>query len=93
MAESGKLPVSPMLAQYLVGLCALQWDAESVSIDVTLGDVVADAITGSGRDVDVMVTVDTPEGVFAFKGYEVKRLFGNESAPVVGGYPGRGSCR
>ncbi len=26
-------------------------------------------------------------------GTVVKWLFGNESAPVVGGYPGRGSCR
>jgi hypothetical protein len=72
MAESGKLPVSAMLAQYLVGLCALQWDAESVSIEVVVGDVVEDAVTGSGRDVDVTVTVDAADEVFAFKGYEVK---------------------
>jgi hypothetical protein len=28
--------------------------------------------SGEPRDVDVTVTMDTPDGVFAFMGYEVK---------------------
>jgi hypothetical protein len=72
MAESEKLPLSPMLVQYLVGLCALKWDAAAVNVDVTLGDMVEDVAAKKPRDVDVTVTVDTPEGVYAFKGFEVK---------------------
>lgn len=72
MPTSEKLPLSPMLVQYLVGLCALKWDAAAVDIDVTLGDMVEDAASGTRRDVDVTVTVDAPEGLYAFKGYEVK---------------------
>lgn len=66
------MPLSPMLVQYLVGLCALKWDASAVNVDVTLGDMVEDAASGTRRDVDVTVTADTPEGLYAFKGYEVK---------------------
>ncbi|MGV0041672.1 hypothetical protein [Mycobacterium colombiense] len=78
MAKSNKMPLSPMLVQYLVGLCALKWDASSVSIEVTVGDMVLDASTGTHRDVDVTVSVDVEDGKYAFKGYEVKR----ESGPL-----------
>lgn len=70
-------PLSPMLVQYLVGLCCLRWDPDA--IDVTIGDMVYDASAQKRRDVDVTVTVS--EGgttSFAFKAYEVKR----ESAPL-----------
>lgn len=65
-----------MLVQYLVGLCALKWNANAVNVDVdvTLGDMVPDEASGTKRDVDVTVTADTPDGVYAFKGYEVKHL-------------------
>jgi hypothetical protein len=65
-----KLPLSPMLVQYLVGLCALNWHPNAVN--VTIGNMVPDEASGTERDVDVTVTVDTPDGVYAFKGYEVK---------------------
>jgi hypothetical protein len=78
MSTSEKLPLSPMLVQYLVGLCALKWDAHAVNIDVKLGDKVPDEASGTPRDVDVTVSVDTPDGVYAFKGYEVK----NWSTPL-----------
>ena len=61
-----------MLVQYLVGLCALKWNANAVNLDVTLGAMVPDEASGTKRDVDVTVTADTPDGVYAFKGYEVK---------------------
>lgn len=68
-----------MLVQYLVGLCALKWDANEVGIDVMIGDMVLDESTGRRRDVDVTVTVDTKGGEkYAFKGYEVK----HESGPL-----------
>jgi len=70
MAKSEKLPLSPMLVQYLVGICAARWHAGAV--DVTLGDLVPDEASETERDVDVTVTVDTDEGLYAFKGYEVK---------------------
>ena len=67
---SPKMPLSPMLVQYLVGLCALKWDPQAVN--VILGDMVQDEASGSARDVDVTVTVDAPDGRYAFKSYEVK---------------------
>ena len=64
--------LTPMLVQYLVGLCCLRWDPNAV--DVTLGDMVLDPAAGKERDVDVTVTIDDgPNGVRAFKAYEVKR--------------------
>ncbi|VBA60548.1 hypothetical protein LAUMK191_05576 [Mycobacterium attenuatum] len=78
MSKSEKLPLSPMLVQYLVGLCALKWDANAVDIDVTIGDMVPDEAAGTARDVDVTVTVDTLDGMYAFKGYEVK----HEASPL-----------
>ena len=66
------LPLSPMLVQYLVALCAIKWDEAAVNLDVTLGDMVPDVGSGTPRDVDVTVTVNTDDGIHAFKGYEVK---------------------
>ena len=64
--------LTPMLVQYLVGLCCLQWDPDA--IDVTLGDMALDSASGKYRDVDVTVTVAEGPGVTrAFKAYEVKR--------------------
>lgn len=72
-----KLPLSPMLVQYLVGLCCLKWDPEAV--DVTIGDMVLDSAAGKERDVDVTVTITESGSVtYAFKAYEVK----HESAPL-----------
>ncbi len=71
------LPLSPMLVQYLVGLCCLRWSADVV--EVKLGDLIYDDAAGKARDVDVTVTVDAgSEGQFAFMAYEVKR----EAAPL-----------
>lgn len=65
-------PLSPMLVQYLVGLCCLKWDANA--IDVTIGDMVLDTGAEKERDVDVTVTVKEQGHVtHAFKAYEVKR--------------------
>lgn len=72
-----KLPLSPMLVQYLVGLCCLKWDPDA--IDVTIGDMVLDPAAGKERDVDVTVTISESGCVtHAFKAYEVK----HESAPL-----------
>jgi hypothetical protein len=72
MAKADKLPLSPMLVQYLVGLCTLRWDGDAADIDVTLGDMVLDEAAETTRDVDVTVAVNAADGVHAFKGYEVK---------------------
>jgi hypothetical protein len=71
MPKPEKLPLSPMLVQYLVGLCTLKWGA-AASINAVLGDMVYDEGTDSHRDVDVTVTLNTPDGVYAFMGYEVR---------------------
>jgi hypothetical protein len=64
--------LSPMLVQYVVGLCCLRRDPGAV--DVTLGDMVVDSATGKKRDVDVTVTLAESDGTTrAFKAYEVKR--------------------
>lgn len=69
--------MSPMLVQYLVGLCCLRWDPEAV--EVTVGDMVTDDSVGEVREVDVTVQVQIDgKATFAFKGYEVKR----ERAPL-----------
>jgi hypothetical protein len=65
-----KLPLSPMLFQYLVGLFTLKHGL-GVNYHVTLGDEVPDEASGMRRDVDI--TVATPDGeVYEFAGYEVK---------------------
>lgn len=69
--------LTPMLIQYLVGLCCLKWDSDA--IDVTIGDMVYDPAADKERDVDITVTVAESGGsVHAFKAYEVKR----ESKPL-----------
>jgi len=72
------MPLSPMLVQYLVGLCCLKWD--QAAIEVTVGDMVLDTAANKERDVDVTVVVAEPDGSIkhAFKAYEVKR----ESVPL-----------
>jgi hypothetical protein len=70
-------PISPMLFQYLIGLCCLRWDTDAV--DVIVGDMVYDAGVEKQRGVDVTVTVsEGDEPSYAFKAYEVKR----ESSPL-----------
>lgn len=64
--------LTPMLVQYLVGLCCLRWEPEA--IDITIGDMVLDESAEKERDVDVTVTVSESEtSKLAFKAYEVKR--------------------
>lgn len=64
--------LTPMLVQYLVGLCCLKWDPDA--IDVTIGDMVYDSSAEEERDVDVTVTVtESCISTHAFKAYEVKR--------------------
>lgn len=66
-----KPSLSPMLVQYLVGLCCLKWHPDAVN--VTVGDMVADPAAGKQRDVDVTVTISESGSItHAFKAYEVK---------------------
>ena len=63
--------MTPMLVQYLVGLCCLRNDPDAV--DVTVGDLVLDEAANKRRDVDVTVTVKDQGGnIQAFKATEVK---------------------
>jgi hypothetical protein len=62
---------SPMLVQYLIGLCCLKWNSDAV--DVTIGDMVYDIGAEKHRDLDVTVTVKEHGHItHAFKAYEVK---------------------
>ncbi|MBN2267698.1 MAG: hypothetical protein JW725_05185 [Candidatus Babeliaceae bacterium] len=71
MPTKQNITLSPMLVQYLVGLCCLRYDPEDV--DITIGDIVWDEAAKEERDVDVTVTVVDPDGEScAFKAYEVK---------------------
>jgi hypothetical protein len=64
--------LTPMLVQYVVGLCCLRCNPDAV--DVTVGDLVLDVAARKRRDVDVTVTLNEADGtVRAFKAYEVKR--------------------
>lgn len=63
--------LTPMMVQYLVGLCCLRSDPDA--IDVTIGDMVLDDAADKERDVDVTVTLTGDEGeIIAFKASEVK---------------------
>ena len=63
--------LTPMMVQYLVGLCCLRHDPDA--IDVTVGDMVMDDAAGKERDVDVTVTLTSDDGeITAFKASEVK---------------------
>jgi ribosomal protein S18 acetylase RimI-like enzyme len=65
------MTLSPMLVQYLIGLCCLKWNPDAV--DVTIGDMVYDSTAEKHRDVDVTVTVEEGDHItHAFKAYEVK---------------------
>ena len=62
---------SPMLVQYLVGLCCLRHDPAAV--EVTIGDMVLDEAAEKERDVDITVTIMGDNGeISAFKASEVK---------------------
>lgn len=77
MTAQPTIPLSPMLVQYLTGLCCLRWDPDAV--DVTIGDMVLDVAAKKERDVDVTVTVAERDGTkHAFKAYEVK----HENSPL-----------
>ena len=66
-----------MMVQYLVGLCSLRHDPDS--IDVILGDMIMDIAAGKERDVDVTITIRDERGKHsAFKAAEVK----HESKPL-----------
>lgn len=72
-----KLSLSPMLVQYLVGLCCLKWHPDAVN--VVIGDMVLDQAANKQRDVDVTVTISESGSItHAFKAYEVK----HESNPL-----------
>lgn len=71
------MSITPMLVQYLVGLCCLRRDPEAV--DVIVGDMVHDPSAGKDRDVDITVTVkESGSSESALKAFEVKR----ERAPL-----------
>lgn len=64
--------LTPMLFQYLVGLCCLKWDTNAV--EATIGDMVLDNAAKKERDVDVTVCIREGNRItHAFKGYEVKQ--------------------
>ena len=63
--------LTPMMVQYLVGLCCLQHDPEAINI--ILGDMVYDSAANKKRDVDVTITINDASGIIAaFKAAEVK---------------------
>lgn len=69
--------LTPMMVQYLVGLCCLKHEPECV--EIILGDMVFDAAAEKTRDVDITITFRDENGdVTAFKAAEVK----DESKPL-----------
>jgi hypothetical protein len=69
--------LTPMLVQYLVGLCCMR--ANPSAVEVMVGDMVLDPSAGKQRDVDVTVTLEEiPGEIQGFLAYEVK----HESKPL-----------
>ena len=62
--------LTPMMVQYLVGLCCLTH--EPSTIEVMIGDMVMDAAAMKERDVDVTVIIKSGAETTAFKAAEVK---------------------
>ena len=63
--------LTPMMIQYLVGLCCLRHDPDA--IDITIGNMVYDSAAEKKRDVDVTITIKNTDGTIdAFKAAEVK---------------------
>lgn len=63
---------TPMLVQYLVGLCCLHNNPNAV--DITLGDMVLDTASETKRDIDITVTIEEASKLISvFKAYEVKK--------------------
>ncbi|MGH8778811.1 hypothetical protein [Paraburkholderia sp.] len=63
--------VTPMMVQYLVGLCCFRRELQA--IEIIVGDMVFDEAAEKERDVDVTVTIADEDGVVtAFKAAEVK---------------------
>lgn len=68
---------SPMMIQYLVGLCCLQHNPDAV--EITVGDMVYDPAAEKERDVDITIILKGQDGtISAFKAAEVKK----ESKPL-----------
>ncbi|OXR39842.1 hypothetical protein B7C42_08083 [Nocardia cerradoensis] len=66
-----KVPLTPMLVQYLTALCCLRRNPDGV--DITIGEMVEDEASESVRDVDVTVTIsDSGSVTDASMAYEVK---------------------
>src|SRR6516165_9075930 len=64
--------LTPMLVQYLVGLCCLR--RNPTAVDITIGDMVLDESAEKERDVDITVTLEeAPGAIRVFKAYEVKK--------------------
>ena len=63
--------LTPMMIQYLVGLCCLRHDPDAV--EITLGDMVYDHAAEKDRDVDITITFKAGSEVTAFKAAEVKK--------------------
>lgn len=64
--------LTPMMVQYLVGLCCLRHDPDAV--EITLGDMVYDEAAQKTRDVDVTVMFkNDDDSLAAFKAVEVKK--------------------
>ena len=64
--------LTPMMVQYLVGLCCLRHEPDAV--EITLGDMIYDEAAQKSRDVDVTITFKDADGTLtAFKVAEVKK--------------------
>jgi hypothetical protein len=64
--------LTPMLVQYLVGLCCLR--CNPTAVEITIGDMVLDESAEKERDVDITVTLEeAPGAIRALKAYEVKK--------------------
>lgn len=63
--------LTPMMVQYLVGLCCLRHDPDAV--EITLGDMVYDHVAEKDRDVDITITFKDGNEITAFKAAEVKK--------------------
>lgn len=75
--------LSPMVVQYLVGLCCARGNPSAV--DVTIGDMVYDSLAEKTRDVDVTVTMAKEGDVSGYLAYEVKHEHAPLDLPVVEG--------
>ena len=74
--------LTPMMVQYLVGLCCLRHDPDAV--EITLGDMVYDHVAEKDRDVDITITFKDGNEILRMSGVQTEERIISEISEKTG---------